>query len=80
VRLLGAPRIFKEKHVKLKFAAAKNGAVHTALGWRMAESFQQVQCLAGDVLDIAFAVDHNDHPDFGGLELTLKDFRRTEAA
>ncbi len=80
VRLLGAPRIFKEKHVKLKFAAAKNGAVHTAVGWRMADTFQQQQCLAGDLLDIAFTLDHNDHPDFGGLELTLKDFRRAEAA
>ncbi len=80
VRLLGAPRIFKEKHVKLKFAAAKNGVVHTAVGWRMADTFQQQQCLAGDLLDIAFTLDHNDHPDFGGLELTLKDFRRAEAA
>jgi single-stranded-DNA-specific exonuclease len=79
-RLLGAPRVFKEKHVKLKFAAMKNGVVHTAVGWRMAETFQQAQCLAGDVLDIAFTLDHNDHPDFGGLELTLKDCRRAEAA
>ena len=79
-RLLGAPRVFKEEHVKLKFAAAKNGVVHTALGWRMADTFQQQQCLAGDLLDIAFTLDHNDHPDFGGLELTLKDFRRAEAA
>jgi single-stranded-DNA-specific exonuclease len=49
---------------------------YNALGWRMAERINQAQLLPGDVLDIAFALDHNDHPDFGGLELTLRDFRK----
>jgi single-stranded-DNA-specific exonuclease len=78
VRMLGVPRILKEKHVKLKFAAAKNGVVHTAVGWRMAESVGQMQLLSGDMLDIAFTLDHNDHPEFGGLELTLRDVRRAQ--
>jgi hypothetical protein len=26
------------------------------------------------MFDIAFTLDHNEHPDFGGLELSLKDF------
>jgi hypothetical protein len=41
----------------------------------MAERVQQAQLLPGDVLDIAFTLDHNDHPDFGGLELSLRDFK-----
>jgi hypothetical protein len=41
----------------------------------MAERFQQAKLLPGDEFDIAFTLDHNDHPDFGGLELPLKDFR-----
>jgi hypothetical protein len=41
----------------------------------MAERWEKEQLLPGDSLDIAFTLDHNDHPDFGGLELTLKDFR-----
>ena len=45
------------------------------LGWRMAERLQQTPLLAGDSLDIAFTVGHNDHPEYGGLELTLRDFR-----
>ena len=49
--------------------------LHTALGWRLAERVQQAQLLPGDCLDIAFTLDHNDHPDFGGLELTLRDFK-----
>lgn len=52
---------------------------HTALGWHMAEQIQQAQLLPGDAIDIAFSIDHNDHPDFGGLELSLRDFRKTAA-
>ena len=46
-----------------------------ALGWHMAERVQQAQLLAGDRLDIAFTVNHNDHPEYGGLELSLCDFK-----
>ena len=49
--------------------------VFDALGWHMAERLQQSPLLAGDAIDIAFTIGHNDHPDFGGLELTLRDFR-----
>jgi hypothetical protein len=40
----------------------------------MAERLQQSPLLAGDAIDMAFTIGHNDHPDFGGLELTLRDF------
>jgi single-stranded-DNA-specific exonuclease len=46
-----------------------------ALGWHMAERLQQTPLLAGDSLDVAFTVGHNDHPEYGGLELTLRDFK-----
>jgi len=44
-----------------------------ALGWHMAERLQQSPLLAGDTIDVAFCIGHNDHPEYGGLELTLKD-------
>ena len=46
-----------------------------ALGWNMAERLQQSPLLAGDSIDVAFCIGHNDHPEYGGLELTLKDLR-----
>ncbi|MGC2447413.1 MAG: single-stranded-DNA-specific exonuclease RecJ [Candidatus Sulfotelmatobacter sp.] len=46
-----------------------------ALAWHMAERLQQSPLLAGDSIDIAFCIGHNDHPEYGGLELTLKDFK-----
>jgi len=49
--------------------------VFDALGWNMADHLQQSPLLAGDAIDIVFTIGHNDHPDFGGLELTLRDFK-----
>ena len=113
VRLIAPHRVMKDKHVKLKLAAAlvadpapalvatprchpdssvisseekgaaaearthnswRQAVTFEALGWHMAERFQQAQLLPGDTLDVAFSLDHNDHPEFGGLELSLRDF------
>jgi hypothetical protein len=41
----------------------------------MAERLKAAPLLAGDNIDIAFTIGHNDHPDFGGLELSLRDFK-----
>jgi single-stranded-DNA-specific exonuclease len=131
VRMIAPPKVLKDKHVKLKLAAAisqehrkesaelseiavlatprchpdgteirrsdargspdqamrsENRELRTAntwrrnitfdaLGWHMAERLQAAKLLAGDTLDIAFCIGHNDHPEYGGLELALRDFR-----
>jgi single-stranded-DNA-specific exonuclease len=46
-----------------------------ALGWHMAERLTQTPLLAGDTIDVAFTIGNNDHPEYGGLELSLRDFR-----
>ena len=77
VRLVAPPRMIKDKHVKLKLGVqSSNGwrPAMDALGWHMGEKVQQAQLLAGDLIDVAFTVEHNDHPEYGGLELTLRDF------
>jgi single-stranded-DNA-specific exonuclease len=63
------------KGFKLRTENRELRTVFDALGWHMAERLQQSPLLAGDAIDIAFTIGHNDHPDFGGLELTLRDFR-----
>jgi single-stranded-DNA-specific exonuclease len=127
VRLTAPPKLFKDKHVKLKLGAnhsaslsaapevdpeistprchpdsaalAKRGeesANHrplatdqsnwrrnitfSAMGWRLAERIEQEKVLAGDSLDIAYTIEVNEHPEFGGLELSLRDFRKTKPA
>jgi single-stranded-DNA-specific exonuclease len=85
VRLTQPPRILKEKHAKLKVGLCHNPAAgdssswrraitYNVMAWRMAERLDHDRLLPGDLLDIAFSVGHNDHPEFGGLELTLCDY------
>ncbi|HYA26054.1 MAG TPA: single-stranded-DNA-specific exonuclease RecJ, partial [Terriglobales bacterium] len=53
----------------------RKSITYDALGWHMAERVQQAQLLPGDSLDIAFSLEQNDDSNFGGLELSLRDFR-----
>src|SRR5712671_5182840 len=49
-----------------------------AMGWGLKESCDRLQLLAGDRLDIAYSLGMNDHPEFGGLELTVQDVMRSK--
>jgi len=84
VRALLPPRALKEKHIKMKLAVEQDGRKFAtgipAIGWGMAERLRQEQVLAGDVLDVAFTLEHNHHPEFGGLELRLCDVARGGSA
>ena len=44
----------------------------------MAEQLQKRPLLIGDVIDIAFKIDENQHPDFGGLQLVMCDYATAE--
>jgi single-stranded-DNA-specific exonuclease len=80
-RLIQPPRILKEKHLKLRVvpdSAGGNGnqRAHEVVGWRMADRATREALILGDRLDLAFTVDYNTHPDFGGIQLTVADFAR----
>ncbi len=84
-KLVQPARVLKEKHLKLRAVPGdppaptkerRFQAAHDVLGWRMAERAAQDPLLAGDVLDLAFTVDYNEHPEFGGVQLNLVDFAR----
>ena len=82
-RLVAPARILKEKHVRLKLAPGaadgqsgwRRSLTYNAVGWRLAERLALEKLLPGDLLDIAFTLDHNEHPEFGGIELSLRDFK-----
>ncbi len=65
----------EDRELRTDPAAWRRNITFDALGWHMAERLQAAKLLAGDTLDIAFCVGHNDHPEYGGLELGLRDFR-----
>lgn len=85
-RLVASPRIVKDKHVRLNVAPDGNAVqgwrrslTHNAIGWRMAEQVAEMKLLPGDLLDLAFTLDENQHPEFGGTELSLRDFKAAVA-
>ena len=84
-KLVQPTRTLKEKHIKLRVVPAEDAPNarrqrgREVLGWRMAERFSQEPLVVGDTLDLAFTLDYNQHPDFGGVQLNLLDFTRAVA-
>ncbi len=83
VNVMLPPKVIKDKHVKFRLAQP-NGNSHPkswqAMAWRMAERAAADPLVVGDGLDIAFTLEYNEHPDFGGLELRLNDYQRAMVA
>jgi single-stranded-DNA-specific exonuclease len=88
-RITAPFKVLKEKHIRMKLSPGQSGdsnggwrrsLTYNAMGWRLAERAQQEKLLPGDLLDVAFNLGYNDHPDFGGLELSLRDFKSLEKA
>jgi single-stranded-DNA-specific exonuclease len=87
VRLTSPVRIMKEKHVRMNLAPGgalasdagnrwRRTVSHKAVGWRLAERVAKENLLPGDQMEVAFTLERNEHPDFGGIELSLRDFKR----
>lgn len=77
LRVAAPPRFFKEKHVQLKVAADGGGATPAAafpaLGWSWAERVRAAGLSTGSLIDLAYRLRENEHPDFGGIELEIAD-------
>jgi single-stranded-DNA-specific exonuclease len=81
VRVLLPPKVLKEKHAKLRVEQVNERAMRfDAMAWRMAERISSEGILANDCVDLAFALDENTHPEFGGMELRVCDFKRSLVA
>ena len=77
LRVLLPPRVLKDKHAKIRVGQTNGKAMRfDAMAWHMAERIATEGILANDSIDLAFTLDENTHPDFGGIELRLCDFRR----
>jgi single-stranded-DNA-specific exonuclease len=84
VNLVMLPQAIKEKHLKLRVnqraSGGKTAFSYDAMGWRMATRLQTESYQIGEQLDVAFRITVNEHPEFGGLELTLMDFKKSLVA
>ena len=76
-RLVSAPRIMKERHLRLELAQEAStahtspGSAIKAIGWDFAARSAELALKAGSVIDLAYRIRENDHPDFGGLEVEI---------
>jgi single-stranded-DNA-specific exonuclease len=79
VRLLSPPRVMKERHVRLELAQdsvqprplpGTSGAVR-AVGWDWAGRVAALGLERGSLIDVAYKIRENDHPEYGGLEVEI---------
>jgi single-stranded-DNA-specific exonuclease len=81
VRLVSAPRLMKERHIRLELAqqpapgqpaaaAGSSGALR-AVGWDLAARAAALGLARGSLVDVAYRIRENDHPEFGGLEVEI---------
>jgi single-stranded-DNA-specific exonuclease len=79
VRLLSPPRFMKERHVRLELAQdsaqprplpGSSGAVR-AVGWDWAARVREWGLDRGSLIDLAYKIHENEHPQYGGLEAEI---------
>lgn len=82
-RVAAPARTLKEKHVKMRIGPQLQGQQFQrsfeALAWRQAGRLQAEPLEVNELVDVAFTLDYNDHPEFGGLQLTVSDWMKTVA-
>jgi single-stranded-DNA-specific exonuclease len=83
VLLLAPPRIMKERHIRLELALqspisssidSNSANAHSsirAVGWNLAARADELALKRGSLIDIAYRIRENSHPDFGGLEVEI---------
>jgi single-stranded-DNA-specific exonuclease len=82
-RLLTGPRILKDRHIRLELAqqpaptsahepvlAGSSSAVR-AVGWDLAARAAALGLAQGSLIDLAYRIRENDHPEYGGLEVEI---------
>ena len=84
-RLLAAPRVMKDRHVRLELAREVPGSVALpgsgsirAVGWNQAERAAPLGLRQGSTIDLAYRVRENPHPDFGGLEVEILGMKQAQ--
>lgn len=75
-RLISAPRVIKDRHIRLELAQELVGAagisgVMRCVGWDWAGRCTALALTAGSLVDVAYRIRENDHPDFGGIEIEI---------
>jgi single-stranded-DNA-specific exonuclease len=86
---LAAPvRLMKEKHIRLELVSASGSsdasktipsAPINAVGWNLARRAHLLGLQHGSVIDLAYRIRENDHPQYGGLQIEIAGIELAEA-
>lgn len=71
IRIATERRVMKERHLRLALEGGPAGKNIAAVGWNWAERAVQMELVRGSVVNMAYHLRQNEHPDFGGLELEI---------
>ncbi len=77
LRLTAPVRLMKEKHIRIEVvpideaSAALPGSPIQAIGWNLARRAAELGLEAGSVVDLAYRIRENDHPQYGGLQIEI---------
>jgi single-stranded-DNA-specific exonuclease len=89
-RLVSTPRIMKERHIRLELtqdspppampgqSAPASGAAIRAVGWDLAGRAAALRLTSGSLIDLAYRIRENDHPQYGGLEVEIAGLRLSD--
>jgi single-stranded-DNA-specific exonuclease len=78
-RLLTPPRRMKERHLRLELAQdsvqpqplpGTSGALR-AVGWNLAARANELGLAQGSLIDLAYRIRENEHPEYGGVEAEI---------
>jgi single-stranded-DNA-specific exonuclease len=75
VRLAGALKVIKDRHLRLTVEDPDDGARMAGMAWSRRTSFTELARTHsldhGSPVDLVYRLHHNHHPDFGGWELEI---------
>jgi single-stranded-DNA-specific exonuclease len=78
-RLLAPPRLMKERHLRLELAQdsvqpqplpGTSGTLR-AVGWNLAARAAELGLTQGSLIDLAYRIRENEHPEYGGVEAEI---------
>ena len=75
VRLANAPRPMKERHIRLELLQGTARVPMKCVGWDWASRCSDLQLAAGTMVDVAYKIRENEHPEYGGIEIELAGLR-----
>lgn len=75
VRVCAAPRIMKDRHIRLQLAQGLLRTSYSALGWNLAAKMQSEEIQETSLIDVVYKVRHEENSYSSGIELEIVDLR-----